>query len=69
MLTIDQKEAVLRRAGRTVPEFPSVHDASHSQASDTRVAQRRERRQAIDQWSADVAALYVEHLASGIGKP
>mgnify|MGYP003589076021 CR=1 FL=1 len=71
MLTIDQKEAVLRRAGRAVPDFPSgpaVHDAAHPQARDTRAAHRRAPRQALGQWSAIVTALYLEHLAAGTGR-
>ncbi|MDM0079759.1 hypothetical protein QTI17_04055 [Variovorax sp. J31P179] len=61
MLTIDQKEAILRRAGTTVPDFPPVRP--------TPVAPRRRdgpsaRRQAIEEWSDAVAALYVEHIAA-----
>ncbi|MDM0034203.1 hypothetical protein QTI33_18865 [Variovorax sp. J22P271] len=77
MLTIDQKEAILRRAGTTVPDFPSARPpASEGNAcpgGDTPVPPRgreapRMRRQAIDAWSAAVAALYVEHLAALPGK-
>lgn len=72
MLTTDQKEAILRKAGMAVPEFPTSrseakdHDRNE-QAHDT-PRSSVERRQAIEEWAAAVQALYVEYVARRAAK-
>jgi len=74
MLTTDQKEAILRRAGIAVPEFPprdlqaqaqgrqvDAHDEAQSSA-------KRTAAQAREQWAATVGALWVEYVARRAAK-
>ena len=72
MLTTDQKEAILRKAGVAVPDFPpgdleaqargpDAHDKTMSPARQT-AAQARE------QWAAIIGTLYVEYVARRAAK-
>lgn len=56
MLTNDQKETILRRAGVTVPDYPS---------RETSAAARRE---ALAQWTRSIETLYVEYVARRAAK-
>jgi hypothetical protein len=79
MLTTDQKEAILRKAGVAVPEFPSDQvalrrDATYVRAPDRLLGRRQadapeaSRRKAIEQWTAAIDALYVEYTARRAAK-
>jgi hypothetical protein len=76
MLTIDQKETILRKSGVAVPEFPSGHprskardpDASDSLAPSGKRSASESRRAAIEQWAATIDALYVEYVARRAAK-
>ena len=76
MLTIDQKETILRKAGVAVPEFPAGHPGAKARGPDARDdpavsgkrAQSESRRAAIEQWAASIEALYVEYVARRAAK-
>ncbi|MDM0052971.1 hypothetical protein [Variovorax sp. J22R115] len=76
MLTTDQKEAILRRAGVAVPDFPSGPPRSKAQEPDARGnaawsgkrSVSGSRRAAIGQWAATIDALYVEYVARRAAK-
>lgn len=50
MLTIDQKEAILRKAGIAVPEFRPVAAATHKAE--------------LDRWTEAVDVLYLQYAAA-----
>lgn len=58
MLTLDQKETILRRAGVVVPDFPPA-------VPNDMAAVRRE---AIEQWGRTIETLYVEYVARRAAK-
>lgn len=76
MLTIDQKEAILRKSGVAVPEFPSGHPRLQARDSDAignlapsgKRSASELRRAAIEQWAATIDALYVEYVARRAAK-
>jgi hypothetical protein len=73
MLTIDQKETILRKAGVAVPDLPSSTkarepDARDDPAASGKRAQSESRRAAIEQWAASIEALYVEYVARRAAK-
>ncbi|MGO4392749.1 hypothetical protein AB4Z46_15480 [Variovorax sp. M-6] len=76
MLTTDQKEAILRRAGIAVPDFPPGHantqkrnsDQPNTSMSPEQRGAQAARRVAIEQWAATIDALYVEYVAARAAK-
>jgi hypothetical protein len=72
MLTTDQKEAILRRAGIAVPEFPPGDLQAQARAPDahdgTLSCAKRTAAQAREQWAATIAALWVEFVARRAAK-
>jgi hypothetical protein len=68
MLTTDQKETILRRAGVAVPAFP-FHRPSDRQQSDAEPIlkgnmQADGRQKAAEQWARTIDALFVEYSAT-----
>lgn len=55
MLTTDQKEAILRRAGVTVPPFPSGAMQNDEGAPGFAIA--------VEQWARSIETLYVAYVA------
>lgn len=76
MLTTDQKEAILRRAGVVVPDFPPGHSktiASERGAHDTSAVQAggsasNSSREPIGPWAETIETLYVEYVARRAAK-
>lgn len=69
MLTTDQKETILRRAGVAVPAFPSRYSGNQQHQSDTepilKSNMQAERRQtAAEQWARTIDTLFVEYSAA-----
>jgi hypothetical protein len=64
MLTIDQKEAILRRAGVTVPVFPERHPDAHPRDHDAEV----EHKAALQRWTEAIEVLYVQYAAARAAK-
>ena len=61
MLTTDQKETILRRAGVAVPAFPSPR------ASDQQQQQQQQAdgpKNAAEQWARTIDTLFVEYSAA-----
>ena len=67
MLTTDQKETILRRAGVAVPAFPSRDPSDQQQQQADAAPIVKETMQAdgqqnrIDQWARTIDALFVEY--------
>ena len=72
MLTTDQKEAILRRAGIAVPEFPPGAREAKAREPDahdkTLSCAKRTATQARERWAATIAALWVEFVARRAAK-
>jgi hypothetical protein len=64
MLTIDQKETILRRAGVTVPAFPEGHADGHPRDH----AADAEHKARVQRWSKAVEVLYVQYAAARAAK-
>jgi len=72
MLTTDQKEVILRRAGVAIPAFPvcSLPSQPQQQQGDpsppsrVRLQAGAEPRTAVDQWSRTIDALFAEYSAA-----
>lgn len=64
MLTIDQKEAILRRAGTAVPAFPERNPAAHVRDHDADI----EHKAAIQRWTEAIDVLYVQYAAARAAK-
>jgi len=60
MLTIDQKAAILRKAGITVPAFPDRSPRSQGSADDAEAALAA----AVHRWSEAIDVLYVQYAAA-----
>lgn len=71
MLTTDQKEVILRRAGVAIPAFPVRNLPSQPQQQQgdpsplgrMRLQAGAEPRTAVDQWSRTIDALFAEYSA------
>ncbi len=76
MLTTDQREAILRKAGVAVPDFPAENPRigpAHPGARGNAVlpgkrAMSQSRREALERWTASIEALYVEYVARRAAK-
>ncbi|MDM0078475.1 hypothetical protein QTH90_28990 [Variovorax sp. J2P1-59] len=76
MLTIDQKERILRQAGVAVPDFPPGHartaarnpDVGEKAMSSKARMPPEARQEAVAQWAASIEALYVEYVAKRAAK-
>ncbi|MDM0066199.1 hypothetical protein [Variovorax sp. J31P207] len=64
MLTIDQKEAILRRAGVTVPAFPERHPDTHPKDHDAEA----EHKARLQRWTEAIEVLYVQYAAARAAK-
>lgn len=62
MLTTYQMEAILRRAGAEVPDFPPEFGLARSRTTTTAS------REAIEQWAATIETLFVEYVARRAAK-
>ena len=62
MLTIDQKEAILRRAGVTVPAFPEGHPDTPARDHDA------EHKARVQRWAEAIEGLYVQYSAARAAK-
>ena len=62
MLTTDQKEAILRRAGVTVPAFPSPRARDQQQQQQQQQADGPE--DAAKQWARTIDTLFAEYSAA-----
>ena len=68
MLTIDQKAAILRRAGVAIPDFPAPGVAAQLQQADGRLLakgnqQADGRASATEQWPRAIDALFADYSA------
>ncbi|MDM0110318.1 hypothetical protein QTH97_35905 [Variovorax sp. J22R24] len=76
MLTIDQKEKILRQAGGAVPDFPPGHartsarkpDMSEKAMSSKARMPPEARQEVVAQWAASIEALYVAYVARRAAK-
>jgi len=69
MLTTDQKEAILRRAGVAVPALPSHRSSDQQQQADAEPilkgdVQADGRHNAAERWARTIDALFVEYSAA-----
>ncbi|MBT2304030.1 hypothetical protein J7E70_26685 [Variovorax paradoxus] len=69
MLTTDQKETILRRAGVAVPAFPSSRSCDQQQQADARPIlkdhlQADEQRNVAQRWARTIDAPFVEYSAA-----
>ncbi|MDR6860959.1 hypothetical protein [Variovorax guangxiensis] len=69
MLTTDQKETILRRAGVAVPAFPASRPSDQQHQSDAEPILQRNmqldaRRIAAEQWAKTIDTLFVEYSAA-----
>ena len=64
MLTIDQKETILRRAGVTVPVFPERHPGAHPRDHDAEAEHKAD----LQRWSEAIEVLYVQYAAARAAK-
>ncbi|CAN7775334.1 hypothetical protein LJR084_007850 [Variovorax sp. LjRoot84] len=69
MLTTDQKETILRRAGVAVPAFPSRRPSDQQQQSDAEPILKGRmladgRQKAVEHWARTIDALFVEYSAA-----
>jgi hypothetical protein len=70
MLTTDRKEAILRRAGIAVPQFPpgDLQAQARDAPDETVSSAKRPAAQAREQWAATIAVLWVEYVARRAAK-
>lgn len=75
MLTTDQKETILRKAGVTVPAFPThpLRAKEHDQLEGARdptkdLAEGAAKRAAAAEWAKAIDTLYVEYSAARAAK-
>ena len=69
MLTTDQKETILRRAGVAVPASPARHSSDQQHQSDAEPSLKENmqvdgRRIAAEQWARTIDTLFVEYSAA-----
>ena len=64
MLTIDQKEVILRKAGISVPSFPERQAAADPHDPETDA----EHQLAIQRWREAIEVLYVQYAAARAAK-
>ena len=69
MLTTDQKETILRRAGVAVPAFPSRRPSDQQQQADAEPIlkgnmQADGRQNTAEHWARTIDALFVEYSAA-----
>ena len=69
MLTTDQKETILRRAGVAVPAFPSPRSSDQPQQADAEPIlkhnmQAHGQQNAAERWARTIDALFVEYSAA-----
>jgi hypothetical protein len=74
MLTPEQKETILRKAGVAVPAFPSrdlanqQHQQGHTERTLKQNAQVDERQDPFEQWARAIDALFAEDTAARAAK-
>lgn len=64
MLTIDQKEAILRRAGTAVPAFPERHPDTRAQDHEADAKHKA----CVQRWTEAIEVLYVQYAAARAAK-